>query len=36
MKGCCELHVTPGFVTSGAEDFYPGSEIRLDYLKLFV
>ena len=25
-----------GFVTSGGEDFDPGSEMRLDYLELFV
>ena len=28
------LHL--GFVTSGGEDFHPGSEMRLDYLELFV
>ena len=33
---CCELCVTPGFVTSGREDFDLGSEMRLDYLEPFV
>ena len=28
MKGCC---VTPGFMTSGGEDFHLGSEMRLHY-----
>ena len=28
--------LTPGFVSSGGEDFHLGSETRLDYLELFV
>ena len=37
LKGrCCEPCVTLGFMTSGGEDFDPGSEMRLDYLELFV
>ena len=37
MKGCCcELCVSPGFVTSGGEDFNLGSEMRLDYLGNFL
>ena len=32
MKGCCcDLCVTPGFMTSGGEDFHLGSEMRLHY-----
>ena len=34
--GCCELCVTPRFMTSGREDFDVGSETRLDYLDPFV
>ena len=37
IKGCCfELCVSPGFVTSGGEDFNLGSEMRLDYLGNFL
>ena len=32
---CCEPRVTSGFVTSGGEDFSPGSETRLDDLEFF-
>ena len=37
LKGCrWELCVMPGFVTSGGEDCDLGSEMRLDYLEIFV